>query len=103
MGVGVWKGIDDVRHARFMGEDLLGAERDADGALGGQAQRLVHRIRVQRLAAPEHRGERLHGDAHDVVFRLLRGQHAPGRLRVEAQRERAGIAGAEAFAHQPRP
>src|SRR5206468_514469 len=28
------EGIDDVRHARLVGEDLLGPERDAHGALG---------------------------------------------------------------------
>ena len=95
--------VDDVGDAGLVGEDLLGAERDAHGAFGRQSERLVHRIGVQRLAAAQHRGEGLHGDAHDVVLGLLRRQHAARRLGVKAQRLRAGVAGAEPIAHQPRP
>ena len=41
---------------------------------GGQRQRFIQRIRVQRLAASQHRGQRLYGDAHDIIFRLLGGE-----------------------------
>ena len=42
-------------------------------------------------------------DAHDVVFRLLRGERTSGRLRVEAKHHRVRILRAEAVAHQVRP
>ena len=70
---------------------------------GGQRQRLVAAVGVQRLRAAEHRGQRLQRDAHDVVVGLLRGQRAAGRLRVEAQLQRPRVGGAEAVAHDPRP
>src|SRR5690606_34396231 len=83
--VGAGERVDRVGDAGLVREDLLGAERDADGLLGGQRERLVHRVRVQRLRAAEHRGQRLVGDAHDVVLGLLRDQADAGGLRVRAQ------------------
>ena len=59
----------------------------------GSDQGLVHRVGVQRLAAAQDGGERLHGDAHDVVLRLLGGQRAARGLGVEAQHQRARVAG----------
>jgi hypothetical protein len=46
-------------HAGLVGDDLLGAQRDAGGLLGGQGERLVHGVGVQALRAAEHAGERL--------------------------------------------
>ena len=71
--------------------------------LGRQRQRLVAAVAVQRLRAAEHRGQRLQRDADDVVVRLLRGERAAGRLRVEAQLLRARVRRAEAVAHDVRP
>jgi hypothetical protein len=71
--------------------------------LGRQRERLIERIRVQRLRPAEHRGERLIGDAHDVVERLLRRQRDAGRLAVEAHHPRARLFGLIALAHVPRP
>jgi hypothetical protein len=48
-------------------------------------------------------GHRLHGDARDVVERLLLGEVDAGRLAVEFETPRARILGAEPFARQPRP
>ena len=60
--------IDGAGDARLVGEDLLCPERDrAPRFLRRQAKRLVHRVGVQALAAAEHAGHRLVGDADDVV------------------------------------
>ena len=58
---------------------------------------------MQRLRAPEHRGERLDGGPHHVVHRLLRGVGDPGGLRVEPQAHRGGIGGAVSITQPPRP
>ena len=75
----------------------------ARGFLGGQRQRLVAAVAVQRLRAAEHGRQRLHRDAHDVVVGLLRRQRAAGRLRVKAQLHRARVRRAEPVAHDVRP
>ena len=67
----------------------------------GSDERFVVAVRVQRLRAAEHRGERLHRDAHDVVERLLRLERHAAGLRVEAQ-PAARVARAEALAHEAR-
>jgi len=46
------------RDAGFLRDDLLGAQREAGRFFGGQSQRLVHRIGVERLRSAEHRGQR---------------------------------------------
>ena len=83
-----------------MRDDLLRAQRERGGEFGGQRPGFVQRIGVQRLRAAQHRGERLHRGAHHVVVRLLRGERAAGRLRVEAQRPGTRIFRAEAFHHR---
>ena len=95
-------GIGGVGHAGFIGDDLLRAQRQPRGFLGGQAERLVARIGVQRLRAAQHRRQRLQRSADHIHVRLLRGQRGAGGLRVEAQHHGAGISGAEAVAHEVR-
>ena len=46
--------VDRVRDARLVRDDLLRAQRDLDGLLGRQRERLVVGVRVQRLRAAEH-------------------------------------------------
>ena len=92
--VGAAERVDRVRDAGLVGDDLLRAERDPDRLLGRQRQRLVERVRVQRLGAAEDAGERLDRGADDVVERLLRGQRHAGGLRVEPHQERALVLGA---------
>ena len=58
---------------------------------------------MQRLAATEHGGQGLDGDANDIVFRLLRGEGGAGSLRMEAQEQRTGIPGVEPVAHNSGP
>ena len=86
-----------------MQKDLLRAQRDGGALLGGQRQRLVATIAVQRLRAPEHRGQGLERHADDVVVRLLRCQCAAGRLGVKTQLLCARAGGAESVTHDARP
>ena len=95
--------VDRVRDPGLMGDDLLRAQRDLDGLLGRQRERLVVGVRVQRLRAAEHAGERLDRRARDVVQRLLRGQRDARRLRVEAHEPRLRVARAEGLAQLARP
>ena len=89
--IGAAERVGGIRHAAFVRDDLLRAQRDGGGGFGGQRPGLVERIGVQRLRAAQHRGQRLKRRAHDVVLRLLRGERAAGGLRVEAQRPGARI------------
>ena len=68
-----------------------------------QREHLVQRVRVQRVRAGEHRGQRLDRGAHDVVVRLLRGERDPGGLGVEAQPLRPLGLRAVHVAHPARP
>src|SRR5690606_14244649 len=83
--------------------DLLRAQGEERGGLGGQGQRLVAAVGVERLRATEHSRQRLQRHAHHVVVRLLRGQGGARRLRVEAEHLRARILRAEALLHDARP
>ena len=71
--------------------------------LGGQRQRLIERVCVQRLRSAEHRRERLNGGSDNVVIRLLRRERAAGGLRVEATHPGSGICRPEALFHDARP
>ena len=101
--VGAGERVDGVGGARLVGDDLLRAQRDLGGALGGQRERLVVAVGVQRLGAAADRGEGLQRDAHDVVLRLLGGQRDAAGLRVEAQHHRLRVLRAEALLHRVRP
>ena len=86
-----------------MGDDLLRAQRDGDGVLGGQGERLVVGVGVQRLGSAEDPREGLDGRADDVVERLLRGEADACGLRVKAHLHRALVLGAVRVAHLARP
>ena len=61
------------RHARFVGDDLLGAKRDARGFFSRQRQGFVVRIGVQNWVPAKHRSHSLQKcDAGNVVHGLLR-------------------------------
>ena len=89
--------------AGFEGDDLLGAQGDARGLLGGQGERFVVGVGVERLGAAQDGGHGLDGGADDVVFRLLGGEGGAGGLGVEAQHPRARIFRVEVLAHDARP
>src|SRR3954467_2001648 len=76
---------------------------DLGGLLGGQRERLVEAVGVQRLGAAADRGEALQRHARDVVLRLLGGQRHAAGLRVEAEHERARVLRVEALLHRVRP
>ena len=86
-----------------MGDHLLGAQGDRHRFLGGQGEGLVEGVRVQRLRAAQHAGQRLERGAHDVVVRLLSGQAHAGGLGVEAAHPAPRVLRAEALLHHPRP
>jgi len=98
-GVGATDGIGSVGDAGFGGNDLLGAQRDQRGFFGGEGESFVHGVGVQRLATAQYRGERLNGYAHNIVFRLLRGERGASGLRVKAEQQRSRIFRGEAVAH----
>ena len=85
--------------AAFVRDDLLRAQGQPRGFFGGQPERFVLGVGVQRLRAAQHRRQRLHRDAHHVDVGLLRGERRSGGLDVKAQHHRAGIARAETLAH----
>ena len=93
--------IGGARHARLVCHHLLRAQRERRGVDRRKRERLVVAVGVQRLRAAEHRGERLHGDAHDIRERLLRGERHPAGLRVKAHATRR-VRRTESIAHQPR-
>ena len=95
--------VGDVCDARLVQQHLLRAQRDRRRALGGQGERLVVAVRVQRLAPAGGRGEGLQRDAHDVVERALGRERRAAGLGVEAQGERALVARPEALAHERGP
>ena len=95
--------IDRVRHAGFMRDDLLRAQRNQRRIFRRQRQRFIERIRMQRLASAEHRRERLDRHAHNIIFRLLRRERRARRLRVKSQQQRPRIACRKSFRHDARP
>src|SRR5207247_10872851 len=66
--------IDRVRDSTLVGEDLLGAQREPDGLLGGQGKGLVHAVRMEGLGTAKDGGEGLDGHADRVDLRLLGGE-----------------------------
>src|ERR1019366_7815143 len=74
------EGIDGLSYSCLESDNLLSAQRDARSFLGGQGERFVIGVGVQRLRAAEDRRQRLQGNARDVVQRLLRGQRDAGGL-----------------------
>jgi len=89
--------------AGLVRQDLLGAKREANAVLGGQPQRFVHAVGVQRLGSPKHRRERLDGHANGVVVRLLSCQGGAGGLCMEAQGPGPGVPGVETLAGYSSP
>ena len=86
-GVRACHRIDRIHDAGFLRDDLLGAQRKQRGLFGGEREGFVQRVGVQRLAAAEHRRKRLQSHAHQIIFRLLRGERRAGGLRVETQHQ----------------
>ena len=81
--------LDVVRAAERIGDvsprrsrsrsPAASAARSSTARSVGSAERLVERVRVQRLRAAEHRGHRLERGPDDVVLGLLRGERRARR------------------------
>ncbi len=109
---GVGERLDEVRaaqrvgdpgHAGFVGQDLLGAQRERRGFLAGQRERLVPGRGEHRLHAAEHRGHRLVGHPHDVVLGLRRVQRRAAADAAEAEHRRLVRRRAVALPHDRGP
>ena len=83
--------IGDARRAAFLLQHDLGVAGDARGEIGRQRQRLVERVRMQRLGVALRCRHGLDAGAADVVEHVLRGQRPARGLAVGAQRQRARI------------
>ena len=94
--------VDDPRRPRLLLQQQLGVAGDPGGEVGGQRERLVEGVGVQRLGVPLGGGHRLQAGADDVVVDVLRGQRPARGLRVRAQRQRLGVLRA-GLLHQLRP
>ena len=94
--------IDDLARARLVLQQELGVAGDARREVGGQCQRLVEGVGVQRLGVALGRRHRLDAGAHDVGEHVLGGERPAGRLAVGAQRHRPRVARPER-AHQLGP
>ena len=102
-GVRASERVGRRRRPHLVLKHLLRAQRDPRRPLGRQGERLVERVRVQGLRAAANRRQRLHCDADDVELRLLGGERRAARLRMEAQRERPRVRGAEPLPHDACP
>ena len=87
--------VDRPGGAGLLLQQQLGVAGDAGRKVGGQSQRLVEGVGVQRLRVPLRCGHRLDAGAGDVVERVLRGQRPTGGLRMRAQRLRFRVLGVE--------
>ena len=63
--------IDHLGDARFLLQDKLRVPGDAGAEIRGKGNRLIKRIRVQRLRTAQNRTHRFVGGAHDVVVGIL--------------------------------
>ena len=89
--------VDHIGCAGFLLQEQLRVARDAGREVGGQRQRLVQRVGVQRLRAALGRRHRLDAGACDVVEHVLRGKAPAAGLRMGAQVERAFVLRVEAL------
>ena len=89
--------IDDARRARFLLQEQLRVAGDAGGKIGGQRQRLVERIRVQRLGSPLRCRHRLDAGARHIVEHILGGETPAGSLAMGAKRQGALVFRVEAL------
>ena len=90
-------GVDDVGDVGFFLDDELGVAGNARRKLGGQCDRLIKAVGVQRLGATKDGGHGFDRGTHDVVVRVLLGQTPATGLAVGAQHQALRIFGVKAF------
>ena len=86
-----------------MEQHLLRPQGKRRRMLGGERERLVKTVRVERLGATGRGRERLQRDADEVDLGLLSRQRRAARLGMEAEHQAALVLGAKAIAHEARP
>ena len=101
--IGAAQRVRDAGHSGFVGQDLLGAQRQRGGLLGGQCERLVPGRGEHRLDTAQHRGHRLVGHPHQVVLRLRGIQRRAAAHATEPEHRRLVRRRAVAFPHDRRP
>ena len=77
--------IHGAADLRLLLNDDLRITRDTCGKVGGQAERLIKGVSMQRLGAAERGAERFDSGADHVVIRILLGEAPAGGLAVGAQ------------------
>ena len=100
--VGAGPRVDHAADVGFFLNHQLRVAGDAGGEVRRQRDRLVERVRMQRLRAAEHRGHGLDRRAHDVVVGILLGERPARRLAVRAQHHRLLMLRRELL-HDPPP
>ena len=88
--------IDDRRDPAFLLQHQLGVAGDAGGEIGGERDRFVERIGVERLGAAEHRRHGFYRGADDVVVGVL-------LLQADARGLAMGAQHLGAFVLRPQP
>src|SRR5262249_51376832 len=88
---------------RLVCGDLLGRQGNAGGMFGGESQRFVHGIGMQRLGSAQHRGQRLYCSSNNIDFRLLSGEGRAAGLSMKSQSHGARIARAKPVPHNAGP
>ena len=83
--VGAGPRVDGPHRAGFLLQQQLGVPGNAGGEVGGQGQRLIQRVGVQRLGVALGCGHGLNAGARHVIEHVLGGQRPAGCLRVCAQ------------------
>src|SRR5207237_235769 len=86
--IGAAEGVDRIRDAALVGQDLLRPEGEARGRFVRDLIRFVVRVRMKGLSSPEDGGEGLDRRPDEVDLRLLGGQADAGGLRVEPEEPR---------------
>ena len=88
--VGAAPRVDRPGGAGLLLQQQLGVACDAGGEVGGQRQRLVECVGVQRLGVTLGGGHRLDTGARHIVERILGGERPARGLRMSAQGQRFG-------------
>src|SRR5581483_5975924 len=97
------EGVGDPGAADLVGHDLLGADGDLAGFVGGDADGFVVGADLHRLHPAAQRGQHLRRAAHDVVQRLLVGHRAAGGVAGDPQPHGTLVGGAAAVAQGAGP
>src|SRR5271157_6576159 len=71
--------------------------------IGGKAENLIQRVCVERLGSSQDGRKGFQRGADEVIVRLLRGERAACRLRMEAHPPGSGLSRLEAVTHNPCP